>query len=130
MFAGVGDSLLLGFGDDIRDYLGISGGVDKCSDSYGKGEIAALLAGGARLAYAGLAKVGSIVASSGAKASSFRQGLKVVFRGGFGKSFRKPNLKGKSDSALRRSAGKTNKAINAYGAGVAASTIDTDCECS
>lgn len=36
---------------------------------------------GTRLAYAGLAKGGSMVATSGAVASAFRANLKTVFRG-------------------------------------------------
>jgi hypothetical protein len=49
------------------------------ADAYGYGAIAALAAGGGRMAYAGLAQAGSLLASSGAQASAFRSGLKTVF---------------------------------------------------
>jgi uncharacterized protein RhaS with RHS repeats len=118
--AGLGDALLLGTGPYLRDWAGIDGGVDRCSDAYDYGAVAALAAGGARVAYAGLAKAGSVVASSGAQASAFRSGLKTFFRGGVGRNWRPPNLAGKADAQLRASAGKTNFGVNAYGAGVGA----------
>ena len=118
--AGLGDALLLGTGSYLRDAAGVDGGVDECSDAYLYGGLSSAAFGGARLAYAGLAKAGSVVATSGAAASEFRQTLKVVFRGGVGRNWRPPNLTGKSDAALRQSAGKTNAAINSYGAGTAA----------
>jgi RHS repeat-associated protein len=117
--AGLGDALLLGQGQRIRDELGI-GGVDECTDAYKYGGWTSFAAGGLRLGYAAAAKGISLAASSGAAASSGRNTLKVVFRGGFGRNWRKPDLAGKTDAQLRVSAGKTNKAINAYGAGVAA----------
>jgi RHS repeat-associated protein len=117
--AGLGDALLLGTGGTLRALAGI-GGVDVCSDEYDYGSYAALGAGGARLAYAGLAKVGSVLASSGAQASGFRAGLKTFFRGGVGGGWRPPNLAGKTDAQLRASAGKTNLGMNAYGGGVGA----------
>jgi RHS repeat-associated protein len=119
--SGLGDALLLGTGGYIRDQLGIDGGVDPCSDAYENGSLFALLGlGGPRLAYAGLAKAGSLLASSGAQASAFRAGLKTAFRGGVGRNWRPPNLAGKTDAKLRASAGKTNAGMNAYGAGVGA----------
>jgi uncharacterized protein RhaS with RHS repeats len=118
--AGLGDALLLGTGGYLRDWAGIDGGVDPCSGAYDYGAIAALAAGGARVAYAGLAKAGSVFASSGAQASAFRSGLKTFFRGGIGRNWRPPNLTGKTDAQLRASAGKTNFGVNAYGAGVGA----------
>lgn len=127
--AGLGDALLLGFGDDLRDFAGVDGGVDRCSSAYGAGGWSAFAFGGARLAYAGLAKGGSIVASSGAAASEFRQTLKVIFRGGMGRNWRPPNLAGKTDAQLRASAGKTNPTLNAYGAGVAAAGALDSCGC-
>ena len=117
--AGLGDALLLGFGDDLRGLTGLDGGVNECSSAYQAGSWTSFAFGGARLAYAGLAKGGSIFASSGAAASVFRENLKIAFRGGIGRNWRKSNLAGKSDAALRQSAGKTNPVINAYGAGVA-----------
>jgi hypothetical protein len=130
--AGLGDALLLGTGSYLRDASGIDGGVDPCSDAYRYGSYAALAAGGGRLAYAGLAKAGSIFAASGAEASAFREGLKSFFRGGLGRNWRPPNLVGKTDAELRASAGTTNFGINAYGAGVAAAsgTAAAKCGCS
>jgi RHS repeat-associated protein len=116
--AGFGDALLWGQGDLLRDLAGVDGGVDQCSGSYKAGSAAAVLAGGARLAYAGLAKAGSILASSGTAASSFRAGLKTAFRGGVGRNWRPPNLSGKTQAQLRASAGRTNPGVNVYGAGV------------
>jgi RHS repeat-associated protein len=118
--AGLGDALLLGFGDELRELAGIDGGVNDCSDAYQAGSWTSFAFGGARLGYAELAKAGSILAPSGAAASAFRTQLKNGFRLGAGKNWRPPNLAGKSDAQLRRSAGKTNFGINAYGAGVAA----------
>ena len=127
--AGLGDALLFGQGQRLRDLAGVDGGVDKCSDAYDYGSYAALAAGGGRLAYAGLAKTGSLLASSGAQASTFRQGLKTFFRGGFGRNWRPPNLASKTDAQLRASAGKTNFGINAYGAGVATAAAAGAAEC-
>ena len=117
--AGLGDTLLLGFGDDFRALLGINAGIDPCDDYYRYGSWASFGAGGSRLAYAGIAKGYSLVASSGAAASAFRTQLKSGFRLGLGKNWRSPNLASKSDDELRISAGKTNFGVNAYGAGVA-----------
>lgn len=72
------------------------------------------------MVYAGLAKAGSVFATSGAQASAFRAGLKTFFRGGIGRNWRPPNLAEKTDTQLRASAGKTNFGVNAYGAGVGA----------
>lgn len=119
--AGFGDGLLFGFGQNLRDELGI-GGVNQCSNAYKAGSWVSLAVGGVRLGYAGLAKAGSILAKSGLQASAFRQTFKNVFRAGVGKSWRPfTNPKNLTDELLRKSAGKTNKYINAYGAGVIAS---------
>ena len=126
--AGLGDALLLGTGSYLRDATGV-GGVDQCSDAYRYGSYGALAAGSARLAYAGLAKAGSMLAASGAEASVFRAGLKTFFRGGIGRDWRPPNLAGKTDAQLRASAGKTNLPINAYGAGVGAAAGIDLCGC-
>ena len=129
--AGFGDALLLGTGGALRDLAGVNGGVDQCSDAYQYGSYAALAAGGGRLAYAGLAKAGSLLAASGVEASAFRSGLKTFCRGGIGRNWRPPNLAGKTDAQLRASAGKTNFGINAYGAvvGAAAGTGVAQCGC-
>jgi hypothetical protein len=110
----------LGTGRYLRDFAGVDGGVDPCGDAYGYGSVAALAAGGGRMAYAGLAKAGSLLAASGAEASAFRAGLKTFFRGGIGRNWRPPNLAEKTDAQLRASAGKTNFGMNVYGAGVGA----------
>ena len=121
--AGLGDALLLGFGDNLRDLtgdaLGLSDVVDPCSASYKAGGWTSFAFGVSRLGYAALAKGGSILASSGAAASVFRSSLKNIFRLGFGKGFRSPNLsKYTSDAALRVASGRTNPFVNIYGAGV------------
>jgi hypothetical protein len=130
--AGLGDALLFGTGSYLRDASGIDGGVNPCSNAYKYGSYAALAVGAGRLAYAGLAKAGSIFAASGAEASAFREGLKSFFRGGVGRNWRPPNLVGKTDAELRASAGTTNLGINVYGAGVAAAsgTAAAKCGCS
>jgi RHS repeat-associated protein len=115
--AGLGDALLLGFGDDLRDALGIGGGVDPCSGAYKTGAAASFAVGASRLAYAAIAKGYSLAASSGAAASAFRQQLKAPFRLGIGKNWRPPNLANKTDAQLRSSAGRTNPGVNAAGLG-------------
>jgi len=118
--AGLGDALLLGAGGYLRDQLGIQG-VDSSSGWYEAGSWATAALGFGRMAYAGVAKAGSILAASGTNASMFRHGLKSAFRLGMAESWRAPNLaKYPTDAALRAAAGRTNAAVNAYGAGVAA----------
>jgi len=106
--------------------------VSACSCAYTAGSWVSLGAGGARLAYAGVAKAGSLLASSGSVASAFRDILKICMRGGMGKSFRKPDLsKYESDDAIRHAAGRTHSGLNAYGAGVSgAAAIGTIGGCS
>ena len=117
--AGLGDGLLLGTGPYIRDAFGI-GSVSTCSCAYSVGSWTSMAAGGARLAYAGIAKIGSAMASSGAAASAFRSSLKSKASCGLTDDIRKPDLsKYGSDDALRAAAGRTNLGVNAYGAGVA-----------
>ena len=117
--AGLGDGLLLGTGPYIRDALGI-GSVSTCSCAYSAGSWASLAGSGGRLAYAGIAKAGSVMASSGQAASAFRSELKSCMSAGLTKDIRKPDLsKYGSDDALRAAAGHTNAGVNAYGGGVA-----------
>jgi uncharacterized protein RhaS with RHS repeats len=117
--AGLGDGLLLGTGPYIRDALGI-GSVGTCSCAYSVGSWASLAGGVGRIAYAGIAKAGSVLASSGTAASAFRSELKSCMSAGLTKDIRKPDLsKCASDDALRAAAGRTNTGVNAYGAGVA-----------
>lgn len=135
--AGLGDALLLGFGDEIRKFtdeqFGWRGGalVNECSTAYSAGGWTSFAFGVGRVGYAAAAKGVSIAASSGAAASAARQQLKNAFRLGMGKSWRLPNLAGISDAALRASAGRTNPVVNAYGAGVAAAGAagGTGCGC-
>jgi RHS repeat-associated protein len=117
--AGFGDAVSLNITSLIRDQMGTNDAVNKCSMAYRAGGWTSFALGSGRLAYAGLAKGYSIVASSGAAASSFRSGLRVAFGGGA--SLRPPDLtKYATDAALRAAAGRTNPYVNAYGAAVAA----------
>jgi len=43
--AGLGDTLLFGFGDDLRDLFNIDAGIDKCSNAYSAGEWTGIAAG-------------------------------------------------------------------------------------
>jgi RHS repeat-associated protein len=128
--AGVGDALLFGFGDDLRSALGVEG-VNECAGAYAAGGYASLAAGVGRLGYAAAAKGISIFASSGAAASVGRTQLRNLGRFGMAKNWRPPNLAGKSDAALRASAGKTNPFVNVYGAGVtvAGAVGASSCDC-
>ncbi|CAN5864826.1 hypothetical protein BH11PSE12_BH11PSE12_06230 [soil metagenome] len=127
--AGLGDALLWGFGDDLRDMLDI-GGVDKCSGEYGAGSWTGIGASGARGVYAGAVKLGSVYAASGVAASNIRSGIKTAFRGGLGKNWRKPDLsKYKTDAALRKAAGRSNPYVNGYAAGVGAGGATGVCGC-
>jgi RHS repeat-associated protein len=129
---GIADSLSLGLGPIAREALGI-GGVDRCSTAYRAGGWASFALGASRMAYAGLAKAGSMAASSGVAASAFRSQLRNVFRLGVGKNLRPPNLsKYPTDEALRGAAGRTNPLVNAYGAGMTAvgGAAGVGCGCS
>lgn len=86
--AGLGDGLLLGTGEHLRDLAGVDSGVDECATSYRAGGWASFAAGASRLAYAGAARVGSMVAASGMEASMFRHSLRTIFRGGIGSAWR------------------------------------------
>lgn len=117
--AGFGDALLVGTGGFLRKMVGISGAVNKCSNSYRAGAWASFALGASRLAYAGVVKGYSLTASSGVAASQFRNQAKNFFRFGAGKNWRQPDLsKYPTDDALRMAAGRTNTLMNAYGAGV------------
>lgn len=119
---GLADSLSLGIGplikNNIEGYDDIK--ADRCSTSYKVGGWASFALGTGRLAYAGIAKVGSRLAASGAQASAFRTGLGNAFRFGAPRPYA-PNLaKYPTDDLLRAAAGRTNPLMNAYGAGAAA----------
>ena len=127
--AGLGDALLLGFGDDLRELLDI-GGIDKCSNAYSAGSWTSFGFGGARVAYAGLAKGGALFAPSGIAASKFRSKIKNFFSGGSTKNWRRPNLsKYPTDASLRSAAGRTNKLANSYGAGITYGSLSDNTEC-
>jgi uncharacterized protein RhaS with RHS repeats len=128
---GYGDTLSLNITSLIRDAAGTNDVVDKCSNAYRIGSAVAALEGFGRLAYAGLAKAGSILASSGEAASAFRSSLRGAFGGG--PTLRPPDLsKYLTDQALQEAAGRTNPYANLYGAGVAATGAAkaSSCGCS
>lgn len=128
--AGAGDALLLGFGDDLREGLGIDGGIDLSSGAYEAGSYSSFALGAGRLAYAGVVRGYSLAASSGVAASAFRSQMRNIFGGGMAPGFRAPNLaRYGSDDALRAAAGRTNAGVNAYGAGVAAAGAAGGCGC-
>ena len=94
--------------------------MNPCSDYYRYGGWLAFGLGGARLAYATLAKGYSVFASSGSAASLFRSRLRNWFGGG--RNLRRPDLtRYRTDAELRAAAGRTNRYYNALGGGVAAS---------
>jgi hypothetical protein len=64
--SGMGDTLLFGQGQRLRDVLGVDGGVDQCSDAYDNGE------------WAGIA---------GSLATGFAGGLRAAGAKGAGKEF-------------------------------------------
>lgn len=119
--AGLGDALLFGAGDPMRDFLGIDGGVDPGSGSYRAGAWTSFGVGASRLSYAAAAKGYSIIAPPGAAASAFRASLRSAAKFGMAKSWRAPNLaKYGTDAELRAAAGRTNPYVNAAAAGVTA----------
>jgi RHS repeat-associated protein len=116
--AGLGDALLLGYGDELRSMLDISS-VNMNSDAYSYGEYSSYAVGGARLTYSGLIKGYSYLAPSGLAASTFRSNMKSLFRFGAGKNWRPVNLsKYPTDALLRSAAGRSNIGVNAYAVGV------------
>ncbi|KZC39907.1 hypothetical protein RHOFW510R12_01285 [Rhodanobacter sp. FW510-R12] len=131
-WAGLGDGASLGITRLIRKAAGTDEMVDRCSSAYSVGSWSSFALGAGRLAYAGLAKAGSRLASSGLQASAFRSGLRRAFGGGH--SFRPPNLaKYGTDEALRAAAGRTNTIGNAWGAAASISgyygATATSCDC-
>ena len=112
---------------------------DPCSTAYRLGEWSSFGIGGARLAYAGSAKLASSIPQlTGDEARIIRNELKWWFRLGlFGDSgmlsYEELYMLKKSDPAIRAAAGRTNRLINRLGAtGVAGATVDTsnsECAC-
>ena len=126
--AGLGDGLTFGATRYARGAFDIGGTVDTESSAYTYGGWTSVAAGGARLAYAGLAKTYSIVAPTGAAASAFRERSRNWFRLGAGTGWRQPNLsRYTTDDALRAAAGRTNPYVNVYGGGVIYSGVVQTC---
>jgi RHS repeat-associated protein len=142
--AGLGDALLLGFGDDLRRLLGIEG-VNMCSGAYTAGEWASLLIGTGRVAYAGAAKGLTLLGRAATleralQISRYRNLLKIVFRGGLFRNFRRWTAEqvlrkyGPNAAAIVAAAGRTNVPLNMVGGGVAAGGAmslldDPACQC-
>jgi len=134
---GIADSMSLGIGPWLRNRLEI-GGVDICSDAYIQGQRIGMVAGGGRAAYAGLARAGANLARTARQASNFRNRLKLM--GSFGisrlirwKTYSDLRRRGRTDSEIRRSSGKTNPAANAIGFNAAIgggiNEATRECEC-
>jgi len=69
--AGIGDNLLLGFGDDLRNLAGIDGGIDTCSGFYTAGEWAAYAGGAAGLGKLVLGAVRKLATKGADEATGF-----------------------------------------------------------
>ena len=134
VIAGVSDSATLGATYYIRDFIGANRDVDRCSLYYDGGEWAGLGLGGARLAYAGTVKIGSIMAIDGAAASAFRNTMKGAFRLTFSKAtyriypYEMLLKKYGTDAAVKAASGRTNLGYNAWGgAAVARDLLNCGC---
>jgi hypothetical protein len=123
---GFGDAVGLGIPRMIRNAYDIQGDIDTNSAAYRGGEAAALLAGGARLAYAGAAKGIKYMTNPAALeieqalfAFTTRNSLKVVFRGGLSTEYRIYEFgvvaQAKTFGEILVSAGKTNIPANTLG---------------
>jgi RHS repeat-associated protein len=126
VIAGISDSATFGATYQVRHWIGVNRDVNRCSSYYRGGEFASLFIGGARLAYAGTAKLGSRVAAGADDAVAFRNGLKRTFRFGFFPNYRMPSIdairatgKYADDTAIIAAAGRTNLRYNAIGAAAA-----------
>jgi RHS repeat-associated protein len=119
---GVADAASLGLGPLARELLDVDGGVDRCSMAYSSGEWASVGLGAGRMAYAGIAKIGTAAAADGAAAMAFRNNLKRVMRGPLAgsnyriKTYENLMTRYGSDAAVKAAAGRTNRGINAVGA--------------
>jgi RHS repeat-associated protein len=136
--AGIGDALLLGYGDELRDWtdrqFGWNGGasVDRCSGAYristGATSAAMLAAGTLRLGYAAGAKGIALGAQSVEEAVAARNALKVAARFGLNQSARIYSTEqilskyGTAEEAIA-AAGRTNLGFNSAGAGAIAGAI-------
>jgi RHS repeat-associated protein len=130
LLSGAGDSLSFGLSKWVRHELGRPD-PDYCSKLYRIGEFIPFVAGGARLAYAGLAKgISLLPALTGVEASIARNELKSAFRLYLNRSYRaytyeELSAKYGSDAAIKAAAGHTNPWLNgAAAAAVAGSTVN------
>jgi len=124
--AGLGDALSFGLTRHARGALNIDAGIDTQGGAYVWGERAALVGGGARLAYAG----GSMAFRAGGRmiggadgayfAWRGRDALKITARGGLFPNWRRPSYqtvlqqKG-SYGGVISAAGRTNPHVNVVG---------------
>jgi hypothetical protein len=136
--AGLGDALLLGFGDELRD-LTTDSSVDRCSSeyrvTYTSTTVATLVAGGARLAYAAAAKGLSYAArakgtaEAALAAARARDSLKIGFRLGLDRTSRivpaEQRLQSYGAQGLARAVGRTNASYNAAGAAAVAAAVNS-----
>ncbi len=119
--AGLVDNVLLGFGDEARELVGLDLPIDRCSVAYRVGGSVALGVGAGRLAYAGLAKGASLLSASGRAANAARNSLKVAFRGGLFPGYRYLSYEAAlvkyrgSDELVRAAAGRTSGLWNSAG---------------
>jgi RHS repeat-associated protein len=135
--AGFQDALTFGLGNKLRDWTGLNKDVNRCSTLYAVVEWSTAAIGGARLAYAGLAKgVSLLPAVTGAQAAAARNQLKRAFRLNLFRSYRAYSYeqlmsKYGTDAAVKAAAGRTNMSLNIVGAwGLAGAFInDAQCEC-
>jgi RHS repeat-associated protein len=150
--AGLGNAVALGGSTWIAnqflnsDDAAVLGRTKRCSGAFKAGEWASLGLGAGRLAYAGIAKAGSMsyaalgaTMENAAAASTFRNGLKQAFRLNPWSQFRvypfeRMVEKYGTAEAIIEAAGRTNTGINMVGAAAAAggaATLATtdDCGC-
>ncbi|MBF0523956.1 MAG: RHS repeat-associated core domain-containing protein [Deltaproteobacteria bacterium] len=126
-----------------REDAAILDRVERCSGAFKAGEWASLGLGAGRLAYAGIAQMGSmgyaalgVTMENAAAASAFRNGLKQVFRLGLSNArvypFEQMVAKYGTAEAIIDAAGRTNlgwNAVGAAGAAGGAATLATTDEC-
>lgn len=153
--AGIGDALLFGFGDELREWtdetFGLSGSgvVDRCSGGYRGASIATtagmLAVSLGRLAYAGAAKGVSIAArmagteAAALRAASARDSLKVAFRLGLDRTSRITSAASRlekygSAKELAKAAGRTSPSWNSAAAGGVGGAVNalfnlSECDC-
>ena len=119
--AGFADAISFGGISKLRQYLGWDDNVDYDSGYYTAGEVGSMTLGGARLAYAGLAKGASLMSGLTARQTfEFRNSLKKVFRLNPFSTYRiypyeKMLSKYGSEAAVKVAAGRTNTTINIMG---------------